>query len=1319
MLQHLSTTSPYVCDLSRGPIEPANRMASTPTNKINVLLEQKESFSKTRTPLKLLGPDEIPIDITITTNDINASLQPVWYTEQTIVDDHHVQQEDNTSTIQEKSRTTLTRATLPPKQSESPSISEDDELPSNQPSLMHKSLTFTIEPSINVDSQSDDLEKENLNTDDNKPSIAAAPSDESFRALEHLLGLGSSTTIRESPKPNHDTLSLTVVTPTDIINSTTTSLRMSYAPKTTTDNLPLSQDIPIMPIIESINSTNPPSFLMDNTANEEEQASTTINQQDSFDNIENKTNTDDETDFSFELNDFSNNSKPESIVNVPEPPSQPMITIRAPTCADVAYRALIKPRSSARISQPVKVDSPLATSIKPRSSAPASRILRSSCRRISTDSSSQNSIVQGNYSIKQSPANNECFVNNENGTNTEKQNEFVEIVSVLEEDENEQEKTNSITLNLTSSKSTDEINQNMSNQMEQISTPIKSLMPLLSREYTYNTPKRRQSQRRRSMLNSSSNSSMLTDQTTINEEESKSPTIPSKSMLNILLTNTTETEQKSLTNIQTLSPVQSTTKSPSVTSKSMLGILLTNPTDIEQSVLQETSIRPLNRVSTRKSKRLSTNLTPRVSINPLHSSTPSTTKRHKSLQMVSIGEQEQVLTTVPQHINNDDQEIEIIPLNKTEESIQQPKTPRTIDTSVQTTPSLNTSSRRYLNTIEQQTTPIVQINKSKSSIIIHEQQQQQISSMQTEMVMSLQRNVRFQLTPTTDARLVEKEKLEETLRGLKPDIIINPIPIITLPKQETVKSVKSIRTKKNSKANKKVVTMKKKKVISNKKSQVKKPLKRLSPTKVLKKKPESTRTKKRSQRKRLNLEVTIEPAAKRTKTSKPIQIPLPSLTPPKTRTALTNNKKHKSESVERHAKPPTVPKTNKQNKSEQKRRASKNNKTELVKQEQPKALTNNNTNKRELMKRQRSTSAKNKAQSSASEHNKPEPIKQKRNAMKKNASELSTREKKKPEPIEQKQHISEKNKAEPVKQTRSASKQKKSEASASENKPKPIEQKRRASKKNTTASSSLEKSKSEPVKLTRAASKNKKSEPIERPVEITVEPKITELIIKTRKRRLESVEKNEASKKKVEIQNIEVNQDERQKMEELTVAELKSRLNKHKEDIPKRAKKADLIALLMKIETNLLKERKEVEAPIVKINGNSWFKEDQNEMDTSSYTGLPNKLFQGLTSVKSTLTTGHILEKSEKTFIEKNDRFHHHMARSVLGIQAPLKLQTELQIANKLGRLPCLPSSRLMVDVLRGTNEDISFDDILNNPYEFGERQVDPHLAMDKQDQLF
>jgi hypothetical protein len=316
------------------------------------------------------------MDTTATTTDINASLQPVWYSEQTIVDEHHVQQEDIASIIQGQQqqgksplrRTTVTRSMLPPIQSETPSIIEEEQL-ANQSSLMHKSSTFIIESSIITDSPLNDSQKENVIKEDATNEIIP-PSDDSFRALEQLLGLGSATTVRESPKTNHDTLSLTVVTPTDIINSTSASLRMSYAPKGGSGSLPSSQEIPAMPTIESITSTNPPSFLMDNTAIEDEQpsaiATTTMNQQSSFDitdndTIKDDTNNDDETNFSFELNDFPNNSNNESTGNVPEqPPPPPMITIRAPTCADVAYRALIKPRAGGRVSQPIKADSPLA-----------------------------------------------------------------------------------------------------------------------------------------------------------------------------------------------------------------------------------------------------------------------------------------------------------------------------------------------------------------------------------------------------------------------------------------------------------------------------------------------------------------------------------------------------------------------------------------------------------------------------------------------------------------------------------------------------------------------------------------------------------------------------------------------------------------------------------------------------------------------------------------------------------------------------------------------------------------------------------------------
>ena len=449
------------------------------------------------------------------------------------------------------------------------------------------------------------------------------------------------------------------------------------------------------------------------------------------------------------------------------------------------------------------------------------------------------------------------------------------------------EKTSSVTLNLSTPKITKEINQNASIHQEEISTPTKPLASLLSREYTYNTPKRRSSQRRCSMLNASRATPVQQQQTTINEEEPNSPLIVSKSMLGILLTQPTEAEpsvlqstlsapitptsvrvstqttineettnspsvvSKSMLGILLTQPTEAepnvspktittpisvrtstqptineeSTNSPSVVSKSMLGILLTQPTEAEPSVLQKTlttsvvsSPLSISAQTTRKSDRLSSNPTPRVSINPLHSSTPSSS-RHKSLQMVSIGEQEQVSITVPQQINieiqeeEEEQQIEIVPLNDTEASIPQPSSIRTTEIGIQTTPSLDVSSRRRLNALEPQTTPIVQINKSSSVTIINEEQRQ-MTPLQTKLIMNLQRNVRFQLTPSTDARLVVKEQLEENLRGLKPDIIINPTPIIP-----QTKLVKTTSNKKAAKPKKKVIASKKKKVAATKKTE--------------------------------------------------------------------------------------------------------------------------------------------------------------------------------------------------------------------------------------------------------------------------------------------------------------------------------------------------------------------------------------------------------------------------------------------------------------------------------------------------------------------
>jgi hypothetical protein len=140
-----------------------------PTQKS--FLEPKESFPRfqqPRTPLKLLAPDEIPMDTSVattTTTDMNTSrqqsLQAVWYTEQTIVDDHLEDQQQRNSIKSPNHRPDLTRSTLPTIESYSPEI--ETEILSTKSSLMRKSSTFTIEqqPSINIPSSLNDSEKEN------------------------------------------------------------------------------------------------------------------------------------------------------------------------------------------------------------------------------------------------------------------------------------------------------------------------------------------------------------------------------------------------------------------------------------------------------------------------------------------------------------------------------------------------------------------------------------------------------------------------------------------------------------------------------------------------------------------------------------------------------------------------------------------------------------------------------------------------------------------------------------------------------------------------------------------------------------------------------------------------------------------------------------------------------------------------------------------------------------------------------------------------------------------------------------------------------
>lgn len=49
------------------------------------------------------------------------------------------------------------------------------------------------------------------------------------------------------------------------------------------------------------------------------------------------------------------------------------------------------------------------------------------------------------------------------------------------------------------------------------------------------------------------------------------------------------------------------------------------------------------------------------------------------------------------------------------------------------------------------------------------------------------------------------------------------------------------------------------------------------------------------------------------------------------------------------------------------------------------------------------------------------------------------------------------------------------------------------------------------------------------------------------------------------------------------------------------------------------------------------------------------------------------------------------------GLYAPMKLKMEREYASKANRLPCLKSSNLMVSVLKGTDETLEVEDIINS----------------------
>lgn len=71
------------------------------------------------------------------------------------------------------------------------------------------------------------------------------------------------------------------------------------------------------------------------------------------------------------------------------------------------------------------------------------------------------------------------------------------------------------------------------------------------------------------------------------------------------------------------------------------------------------------------------------------------------------------------------------------------------------------------------------------------------------------------------------------------------------------------------------------------------------------------------------------------------------------------------------------------------------------------------------------------------------------------------------------------------------------------------------------------------------------------------------------------------------------------------------------------------------------------------------------------------------------------------------------MLRNTQGLHGPLRIGMELKAASKIGHLPFLPSSNVMLDSLTGKDIDIGPEDVFNTP-EFREIVGQPHAVVER-----
>jgi len=88
------------------------------------------------------------------------------------------------------------------------------------------------------------------------------------------------------------------------------------------------------------------------------------------------------------------------------------------------------------------------------------------------------------------------------------------------------------------------------------------------------------------------------------------------------------------------------------------------------------------------------------------------------------------------------------------------------------------------------------------------------------------------------------------------------------------------------------------------------------------------------------------------------------------------------------------------------------------------------------------------------------------------------------------------------------------------------------------------------------------------------------------------------------------------------------------------------------------------------------------------------------------------VEVIQKNHKQVQDNLNSTAYQNLYGYAFPSILQMQEHMISQVQRPPCLPSSRVALDILQGNDEDIGFEDYLGNEND-SPVELDPHVAME------